>query len=240
VTGFTDFPDFPTTSGALFSKPPCNGKNIEPSLGQPFYNDGFVAQINADGTGLEYSTYLGGCLDQEGSAIAVDAAGNAYVGGDTNSVDFPVTPDAWQTALAPGTCGSGSDTYACFNAFLIKLNPAATEVVYSTYFGGPAAIQGTVMGSGVSGVAADPTGHVYLAGVAGADFPTTQGAYQPLFPGGSLDVFVAKVSFSTTSLDRRRRQNLSPSGTSRPGLSSASSVRPPHRRMGHRLRPTVR
>jgi hypothetical protein len=246
VTGFTDFTDFPTTAGALFSKAPCNGANIS---GAAFWDDGFVTKLSADGRALEYSTYLGGCLGQVGRAIAVDTSGNAYVAGNTNSADFPVTSDALQGTLAPGTC---SDRYACFDAFLIKLNPSGTEALYSTYLGGPGQ-------DGANGVAVDSTGHAYIAGSAGIDFPTTRGVYQPLFGGvdkssfawplfnGGGDAFVARLSLGLTSPDHALRAGTprasTSGGVSPPASPTAWSVRMPGAsgsRMRHRLKMTDR
>ena len=84
-----------------------------------------MTKLNAAGTALVYSTYLGGSGDDFGTGIAVDAAGNAYVTGLHPSGNFPTTPGAFQT-----TFGGGPD------AFVTKLNTAGTALVYSTYLGG--------------------------------------------------------------------------------------------------------
>jgi hypothetical protein len=233
VTGFTFFTDFPTTAGAAFATAPCNAANARGGSGT-FWADSFVTKVSVDGTALEYSTYLGGCLGDEGYAIAVDVAGNAYVVGDTNSADFPVTADAPQGALAQGTCSEGDP---CADAFLIKLNASGTELLYSTYLGGPGQ-------DGATGLAVDSTGHVYIAGSAAVGFPTTRGVYQPLFGGVDTplfgrggDAFVAKLSFGVTSFHtlRAERPRLSASGTSRIVFPAASGVRTPRAR-GSRLR----
>ena len=87
--------------------------------------DAFVTELNPTGTALVYSTYLGGTDGNNGNGIAVDTAGNAYVTGTTESTDFPTTPGAFQT-----TYGGDGD------AFVTKLNPTGTALVYSTYLGG--------------------------------------------------------------------------------------------------------
>jgi large repetitive protein len=86
VTGYTQSTDFPTT-GAFQTT------NAGTS-------DAFVTKINAAGTSLVYSTYLGGTYGESSCSIAVDSSGNAYVTGDTNSTGFPTTPGAYQTTIA--------------------------------------------------------------------------------------------------------------------------------------------
>jgi hypothetical protein len=94
---------------------------------------------------LVYSTYLGGSGFDAGVGIAVDASGNAYVTGQTGSTNFPTTPGAFQT-----TYGGGS-----FDAFITKLNPTGTALVYSTYLGGSGDDFGT-------GIAVDESGNAYV------------------------------------------------------------------------------
>ena len=105
VTGFTVSPDFPTTTAAIQT---YNGTGREP----------FVAALNATGSHLAYSTYLGGSNGDGGYAIAVDSGSNAYVTGYTNSIDFPVTRGAPQTELANG---------ASQDAFIAKITSAAAN-----------------------------------------------------------------------------------------------------------------
>lgn len=126
VAGVTVSADFPTTPGAFQEQQPgdtCMNYCIR----------GFVAKINAEGTALVYSTYLGGSnqFGVDGAyAIGVDAEGNAYVTGRITSIDFPVTPDALQPRLQPETMsGPGS-------AFLTKLDPSGSQLLYSTYLNG--------------------------------------------------------------------------------------------------------
>ena len=152
--------------------------------------DAFVAKVDTmvSGVGsLVYSTYLGGGLTENPNlpwpgGIAVDSTGHVYVTGSTNSwsssaIPFPTTPDAYQAT----TVGVGD-----LDAFLTKLNPAGTGIVYSTFFGGT----GNDVGRGV---AVDSTGHAYLTGEAGSnDFPN-RNAVQPVFGGGPVDAFVAKI-----------------------------------------------
>ena len=142
----------------------------------------FVTKLNPTGSGLVYSTYLGGGRDnsgENGTSIAVDAAGNAYVTGSTWSNDFPTSAGAFQRAL----------NGAASKAFVTKLNAAGSGLVYSTYFGGETP---SYSGSDGAGIAVDLSGNIYVAGNTGStDFPITQGAYQTS-NAGDTDVFVAK------------------------------------------------
>ena len=125
---------------------------------------------------LAYSTYLGGGTGGQGlSVIAVDSTGAAYVAGLTNAVDFPVTAGAFQTTRrGAGTCGP------CLyrtDAFVTKLNPAGSAVVYSTYVGG-------FRNDGANAIAVDSSGRAYITGnTSSTDFPTTANAPSPTDPG---------------------------------------------------------
>jgi len=131
---------FPTTSGVI---KPIGG------------NDAIVTKINPSGSVLVYSTYLGGSKSEVGHDIAVDSSGNAYIVGKTVSLNFPTTPGAFQTAAA-----SKGD------AFVSKLNPTATALVYSTYLGGSKTDTGL-------GIAVDSSRNAYVVGnTFSANFPT--------------------------------------------------------------------
>jgi hypothetical protein len=141
--------------------------------------DGFVTKFNASGSTLLYSTYLGGDGLDKGIAIAVDGSGNAYVTGQTDSSNFPkVDPPA----AASGT-GVGGD------AFVTKLNPAGSALVYSTYLGGGSMDAGT-------GIAVDGAGHAYVVGdTTSFDFPTVNPSQPELGGEGDFgtDAFVAMI-----------------------------------------------
>ena len=176
VTGSTSSPNFPTTPGAF--RRVCSDSGC--SLG-----DAFVAALNPAGSDLVYSTFLGGKGFDYGRSIAVDRTGNAYVTGGTNSTNFPTTPGAFQTVC-------GDVRYALGDAFVAKLNPAGSALLYSTYLGGESYDVGT-------GIAIDGTGHAYVVGWTGStDFPTRN----PLqaFNAGSGDAFVAKLNTLGTAL----------------------------------------
>jgi len=173
VTGTSYAANFPTTPGAFQSS--CSTCNIGKS-------DGFVTEFNAAGSGLVYSTYLGGSLADVSEGIAIDPLGNAVVTGFTYSSDFPVTPGAFQTRCGGG-CNQTSD------AFITELNPAGSALLYSTFLGGKD-------DDGGYGVALDPSGNAYLTGyTASPNFPVTPGAFQRVCNGcanGYYDVFIVK------------------------------------------------
>ncbi len=140
---------------------------------------------------LSYSTYLGGSDMDYANGIAVDASGNAYVTGYTASTDFPLVNPA-QSSPGGGACSDGVDVIACFDAFVAKLNPTGTALVYSTYLGGSNEDYGT-------GIALDASGHAYVTGYTNStDFPVRQ-ALQPQNAGG-YDAFVAELSADGASL----------------------------------------
>jgi len=157
VTGFTDYYGFPVTPGAFQTT--CNG--------YLFCNSAFVTEFNPTGTALVYSTFLGGRGHDSGYAIALDSQDDAYVTGLTSSFDFPISPGAFQT-----TC-KGFD-YTCWNAFVTKLNPTGTAVVYSTFLGGSGGLTADgVVGDTAFGIAVDNAGNAYVTGMTcSADFPT--------------------------------------------------------------------
>jgi uncharacterized protein (TIGR03437 family) len=133
-----------------------------------------VTKLNATGTALVYSTYLGGSgIYKNGDnamAVAVDGSGNAFITGGATSTDFPVTQGAFQTTnKAAALFGT--------NAFVTKLNPIGTALVYSTYLGGSGAFEG---GGDVGlGLDVDGSGNVYIAGMSNStNFPLTPGAFQ--------------------------------------------------------------
>lgn len=139
VTGFTLSTDFPTATP------------LQSSGGG---GDAFVAKLNSAGTALAYSTYLGGSAEDRGLAIAVDGAGDAFVAGVTQSANFPTTQGAYQTAP-----GGASD------AFVTEINPAGSQMLYSTLLGGSGNDQ-------ANGLALDSSGNAYVAGsTASSNFP---------------------------------------------------------------------
>jgi len=148
--------------------------------------DTFVTRLDPQGNALTYSTYLGGSGDDFGTRIAVDAAGNAYATGYTNSADFR-TVNALQPAYAGGTCGAPPSTFPCFDAYVTKVGPQGS-FAYSTYLGGSGGDYGY-------GIAVDSSGSAYLTGqTTSVDFPVTWRALQTSGGGTSTDAFVTKLS----------------------------------------------
>jgi hypothetical protein len=143
--------------------------------------DAFVAKVNADGSELAYSTYLGGAGGEGVTGIALDATGAAYVTGVTTSADFPVQ-------------GAVQGTYAgLFDAFVAKLAPDGSALAYSTYLGGAGA-------EGGAGIVVDGEGNAYVTGAThSTDFPVLR-ALQPSSGGGFTDAFVTKVNAAGSAL----------------------------------------
>lgn len=182
VAGVTDSTNFPTTPGAL--QPACDKCSST--------SDAFVTKLNQDGSALIYSTFLGGTNTTGSGSIAVDAAGNAYITGATQSSDFPTTASAFQTSYAGGDCSSLNEQ-SCPDAFVTKLNSTGSGLVYSTYLAGPGGAVG-------EGVAIDSSGDAYIVGTTtSTSFPTTPGAFQTT-AGGGYDVFVSKLTADGAAL----------------------------------------
>jgi hypothetical protein len=182
--GNTLSPDLPVTPGAV--QPTYGG------AGPNGFGDAFAAELNAAGSSLIYSTYLGGSGDDEAYAVAVDTKGNAYIGGFTASSNFPVTKGVVQPVYG----GSSPDGYG--DGFVAKLNPGATKLIYSTYLGGAA-------DDGFYGLAIDKQDHAYVTGYTeSANYPVTKNAYQVVYDGGPTgtgsDAIVTKLNKDATAL----------------------------------------
>lgn len=178
VAGWTSSSDFPTTTGAFQTK--FGGGTVSNATGVSF-GDAFVAKLNPSGNALVYSTYLGGSGEDKAAAIAVDSAGNAYVGGATLSTNFP-TRNPFQAAFKgaggePDLGGRGPIENSG-DGFVAKLNAAGSDLVYSTYLGGS-------LNDAVTAIAIDASGNAYAGGATlSKDFPTAS-AFQATYGGGS-------------------------------------------------------
>ncbi|MCK7474168.1 MAG: SBBP repeat-containing protein [Rhodopseudomonas palustris] len=172
-TGLIQTAGIPTTPGAYDST--CNG-------GQ----DAYLCKMASDGSTMVYFTYIGGTSNDYAIAIDVDATGNAYITGVTWSSDFPTTTGAHDQTL-----GGKND------AFVTKVSPDGSSLVYSTYVGGTD--NGGFHEYG-DAIAADDSGCAYVTGVAcSSDFPTTTGAFDRT-KNGNDDAFVFKLSDDGSSL----------------------------------------
>ena len=166
LTGYTDSSNFPTAS-------PFQAANAGGL-------DAFVSKLNAAGSALAYSSYLGGGGTDAGRGIAVDSSGSAYLTGQTTSTNFP-TASPFQLANAGGS-----------DAFVTKLNAAGSALAYSSYLGG----SGEDVGQGI---AVDSSGSAYLTGYTlSINFPT-QNPFQAA-NGGGRDAFVSKLNAAGSAL----------------------------------------
>jgi hypothetical protein len=139
--------------------------------------DIFVTKWNAAGTGILYSTYIGGSNRDVPLSIVVDALGDAYIAGYTYSANFPITSGALLSTF------SGQS-----KAFVLELNPSGNRLTYSTFLGGSGNDYAT-------GIAVDATGHAYISGyTASIDFPVSSNAFQSSYGGGEFDGFFAKLN----------------------------------------------
>jgi hypothetical protein len=168
MAGTTSSTNFPTASPFQSAK------------GAGIFN-AFVAKLNATGSALIYSSYLGGSMSDQGFGLALDSSGNVYVTGSAASQNFPTTPGAFQTVF-----GGGQQ-----DAFVAKVSSAGT-LAYSTYLGGSGNDAGT-------GIAVDGSGNAYVTGFTqSANFPTAN-PFQSS-PRNTLSAFVTKLNASGSAL----------------------------------------
>ena len=168
VTGQTTSDDFPTLNA------------VQPTYGG--IQDGFVTKLSADGSSLVFSTYLGGSGGDDGTAVALDFAGNAYVTGGTNSLDFPTL----NSIRVPSEA-------ALPDIFVAKLTPAGA-FVYSTYLGASSE-------DSPFGIAVDAAGNAYVVGqTSSPDFPVTAGALDTTYSGGFEDGFALKLNAAGSAI----------------------------------------
>lgn len=170
ITGSTNSIDFPLSAALQSSK----------LSGASLFSTGFVTKLNAAGTAMAYSTYLGGSSSDNCTGIAVDSAGNAYVTGSTNSTNFPVA-SPFQATLKGTT-----------NAFISKLNATGSALSYSTYLGGSST-------DSANAIAVDSSGNALVAGYTrSTDFPLSS----PLQSSNaaSESAFITKLNSNASGL----------------------------------------
>ena len=143
IGGWTLSSNFPTTVGAYRTTPPPGG-------GHP----SFVTKLSPSGSSLSYSTYFGAVNDLTG--LAVDSANNAYLTGYTQDTVFPTTPGAYKMTLGDGVAQ---------NAFVSKLNPTGSALVYSTFVGASVPLNGFQAVDQANAIAVDPSGNAYITGL---------------------------------------------------------------------------
>jgi hypothetical protein len=164
ITGYASAGTFPSTETAY--DPTWNGRD-----------DAFVLKLSSGGTSLVWSTFLGGAANDDGVALALDAAGNVFVAGSTSSSDFPATAGAYDP-----TWNGNSDL------FVASLSPDGTALRWSSFLGGSDDDKAWDF-------ALDAYGSPVVTGVVSAavttDFPTTSSAFDGSFNGGGLDGFVS-------------------------------------------------
>ncbi|HKU74629.1 MAG TPA: SBBP repeat-containing protein [Pyrinomonadaceae bacterium] len=141
--------------------------------------DAFVTKLNSAGSGLLFSTLLGGNGEEIGNSIAVDGSGNISIAGQTNSSNLPTVNAFQSTVTFDGNCSTG---------FVTKLNPSVSSYVFSTYLGGGQC-------DTPNSIATDNSGNVYVTGRAGTGFPTVN-AFQSGLAGPQLtfDAFATKFN----------------------------------------------
>ena len=178
VTGHSGSDNFPTTVGAF---------DRSYNLGSS-YGDVFVTKINAKGSDLVYSTWLGGGGWDYGRSISLDDSLNVYVTGYTNSLDFPTTTGAFDTTH------EGIHPDYAFDIFVSKFNFNGSDLIFSTFLGGND-------GDAAYSISVDHSGYASITGLTySVNFPTTTDAFDTTF-NGSKDAFILKLNPSGTDLD---------------------------------------
>ena len=205
VTGFTASSDFPVTPGAF-------------QTAKPGLENAFVLKLNPSGSALVYSTYLGGNDGEFPGGMAIDSSGDAYVTGGTSSTNFPTTTGALQTTY------QGSQQVGGADAFVTKLNPTGTALIYSTYIGGSVDDNCATSrydlgnyGDNGQGIAVDSAGNAYVSGLScNLTFPTTPDAISTA--GG---IFLAEINPDASALVYSTKL---PSGSSPNKVGSSTAL----------------
>lgn len=214
ITSSTSSGNFPTTSGAFQTKSSFGGKSG--GYGSP--SDAFVTKLNASGTALVYSTYLGnGTKSQSlGNSIAVDANGDAYVTGWTTSTSFPTKNPIQATSSGGG------------NALVTTFNPSGSGLLFSSYLGSTGGAGGG-LGSGPGGgsIGLDSQGNIYDAVTGGPIDKITPVASLPVVPSLSVTRFVHQIDPSLAGSTAIPTRAFTPSGApASSGLTTTNTGSP--------------
>jgi gliding motility-associated-like protein len=174
ISGSTHSSDFPTTTGSY-------------NLTMNGSEDIFISLLNSSASSLIYSTYIGGSHWQSPCNLKIDAIGNIYTAGYTDSYNFPTTNGAFDQTF------NDSGTYYINDLFVVKLNSTGSKLIYSTYIGGKG-------DDNAYDMVIDDLGNAYLTGLTSSSgFPTTKGAYNQII-NGSFDCFISKLNPIGTAL----------------------------------------
>jgi len=174
ITGHTYSPDFPLQNAFDALDGICGPDPND------FCEEGFVTHLDISTNTLVYSSYLGGSGEDDALSIAVDNLGNAYITGETESIDFPL-----ENEIQPLKGGDLCTDPPCDDAFVVKVNPDGTALIYSTYLGGDAEDIGM-------GITVDALGGAYIVGYTySLNFPVTNGS--GIASTTYKDVFIAKI-----------------------------------------------
>jgi hypothetical protein len=174
VTGFTYSGNFPVTAGAF---------DTEHNSPGGVYQDIFIARLQPNGSALLYSTFLGGSLGEGGYALILCADGSLIVAGDTQSEDFPVTPEAYDTTH-----------HGIKDVFVARLAAGGGALEYATFAGGS-------LVENFETIVRDDAGSIYIVGETKSDdLPTTEGAFDRTY-NQDADAFVLKLNASGDSLE---------------------------------------
>lgn len=186
-SGQTESRDFPTTAGG-YNRTHGGGEDV------------YVAKLSADGSTLEFSTFVGGSVDDCYPLLALDSQNNIYISGSTSSFNFPTTIDALNYSSNGGNGYSFGDDLTSIDLFVCKISADGSELLYSTYLGG-------TKSEYVNAIVADSADNIIITGSTGSsDFPSTANAYDPSYNGGNTDpdfvgdIFVTKIAANGSNL----------------------------------------
>lgn len=172
VAGVTNSLDLPVTTGP---------QPVPVTTGPPSFQS-FAAKLRADGSGFVYITYFLAGANFQVTSLAIDAAGDTWMAGNTPSLNFPVTQNAVQKAPYPGLLGFVTQT----DGFIFGLDPSGSTQIYGSYLGGSG-------NDSIGGMAAGPDGTIWIAGTtASTDFPVTPSAVQSKL-NGPEDAFLTHI-----------------------------------------------